>query len=115
MSKQQTLKALNKALANFEIPDDVVKNLAEKLSKIPDIKRIDICKYGICIDKFSDKPKWWEELEYFNGIEGGHIRELKVFPWGIINPDLFQLKLELEFDELSSLLRNNTQIANFTP
>jgi len=88
--------ALADRLASRDIPDDVIKTLADRLT-IDDmtIGGVDFCPYGICIDYFSEKPV---VLEAFKGL--GRYRDLRLFPWGIIDPEIWRARVEVQVPEL---------------
>ncbi len=47
---------LSKRLANFKLKDDVITKLADRvLIDGWEIKKFDVCIYGICIDYFTDR------------------------------------------------------------
>ncbi len=88
--------ALADRLASRDIPDDVLKVISDRLT-IEDmtIGGVDFCPYGICIDYFSEKPL---VLEAFKGL--GRYRELRLFPWGIIDPEIWRARVEVQVPEL---------------
>ena len=89
-------KALAARLAARDIPDDVLKSISKRLA-IADltIGGVDFCPYGICIDYFSEKPV---ALDRLNDL--GRYRALRLFPWGIIDPDIFRVNVEVHIPEL---------------
>jgi len=87
---------LSKRLANFRLKDDVIAKLADRvLIEGLEIKKFDVCIYGICIDYFSDRiPK-------LDGIlSKGQIARIEVFPYGIIDWDRFHISVGFAVDEL---------------
>jgi hypothetical protein len=92
-------KALASRLAARDIPDDVLKSLADRLT-IDDLTvgGIDFCPYGICIDYFSEKPV---EVATFAPL--GKYRELRLFPWGILDDELWRVRLEVQVPELQNV------------
>lgn len=83
-------------LANFKLKDDVIKRLADGvIVEGLDIKRFDVCAYGICIDYFTPRmPK-------LDGLLGKKdLAHLEVFPYGILNPDYFHVRVGYKVDEL---------------
>lgn len=86
-----------------EIPDEVIQSVARELHAINErspIRWLDVCAHGICIDHFvlpGDFP------DIIKGVfEADHpIRRIKGFPWGIIDPDLIQVTVEHQFDQLA--------------
>jgi hypothetical protein len=97
--------ATARAVAAHEVPDDVLESVGQQLAKLPTadlIRGIDICTYGICIDYFVEPDRWRELLE--GVVEGGpRIRHIDWFPWGIIQDDLIQMRVEYQFDELAAV------------
>lgn len=95
MDNNELSERLSTRLANFKLKDDVVKRLAGGvLVDGLEIKRFDVCSYGICIDYFGKAPK-------LDGILGKKdIAHLEVFPYGILNPDYFHVRVGYRVDEL---------------
>lgn len=87
---------LSKRLANFKLSNDVISKLAERVTIDGlSIGRFNPCIYGICIDYFTNK------VPSLDGILGrGGISMVEVFPYGIINPDRFHLRVGFNVDEL---------------
>ena len=98
---QQVHLALARAVAQRKIPDNTIKKLAAQLgtARTP-IRRIDVCAYGICIDYFLTIDEIWKELPELLKVGEGRVRGIEIFPWGIINPDLFHVHIEHEFDAI---------------
>ncbi|NJM40341.1 MAG: hypothetical protein HC853_06030 [Anaerolineae bacterium] len=96
--------ALARALADRKIADDVVDIAAKQLAaaKQP-IRRIDVCTYGICIDFFIDSKEWWKILPEMIELEGGQLKGIEVFPWGIINPDMFHIRVTQNLDVMPQI------------
>ena len=87
---------MSKRLANFKLGDDTIAKLADRvIIDGLDIKRWDVCMYGICIDYFTDKiPK-------LDGILAkGGIARIDVFPYGIIDWDRFRVHVSYNVNEL---------------
>jgi hypothetical protein len=86
-----------------EIPDDVIRSVAAQLDRIDERSRIrwlDVCAYGICIDHFFDPAEFPEVIKGVFQLDHP-VRTITGFPWGIIDPDLIQLTVEHQFDELA--------------
>ncbi len=100
---------LAKAVAGREFPDDIVASVAKQLvyahEKWP-IHRIDVCVYGICIDRFVPVERYREVLD---GLLGDDlpIRKVELFPWGIIDWDVVQIRVEQKIPELAGLTRGH--------
>lgn len=91
--------ALTRAVAERKIPDDVIDLAAKQIAtaKHP-IRGLDICAYGICIDYFLDGSDWWRTLPELVQIDGGYLRGIEVFPWGIPFPDIFRVRVTQSLD-----------------
>lgn len=94
--------ALATAVAERRVPDDVVSDVAKRLSQGKyQIRGIDVCPYGICLDYFFGPDDWSRALpELVNGGEG-LIRSIEVFPWGIPGPDLFRVRVQQEVPQFA--------------
>lgn len=96
---------LARAVAGREIPDDVVasvsKQLVEANGRWP-IHRIDICVYGICIDRFVPVDRYRDVLDVVLNSDLP-FRKVELFPWGIIDWDVVQIRVEQEVPELAGL------------
>jgi hypothetical protein len=90
---------LAKRLANFKLKDDVINKLAGGVVVDGlEIKRLDVCAYGICVDYFTNKVPRLESI-----LSKRDIARLEVFPYGIINPDSFHVRVGYAVDELQGL------------
>ncbi|CAN5892199.1 hypothetical protein BH20ACT7_BH20ACT7_05780 [soil metagenome] len=100
---------LAKAVAGREFPDDVVASVTKQLvfahEKWP-IHRIDVCVYGICIDRFVPVDRYREVLEVLL-TDDLPIRKVELFPWGIIDWDIVQIRVEQKIPELAGLTRGH--------
>lgn len=96
LTSKQLSQRLSKRLANFKIKDDVIAKLADRvLIEGLDIKKFDVCVYGICIDYFTDRiPKLDGILSRID------VARLEVFPYGIIEWDRFHVRVGYAVDEL---------------
>ncbi len=88
---------LSKRLANFKISDAIINKFADRVFIDGlDIKKFDICIYGICIDYHTDKiPK----LDGF--LKQIDVAKFEVFPYGIIDWDHFHVRVGFAVDELA--------------
>ena len=86
LTSKNLSQRLSKRLANYKLKDDVIAKLADRvLIDGLDLKRFDVCIYGICIDYYTDKvPKLDGILSRID------VARLEVFPYGIIDWDRFQ-------------------------
>lgn len=92
---------LSQRLADFELSDDTITKLANRIIiEGFDIKKFDICPYGICTDYFTDKIPNLDHI--FNRSD---IAKIEVFPYGIIDWDRFHVKVDFVVDELEGRVR----------
>ncbi|HUG49157.1 MAG TPA: hypothetical protein VMP67_12180 [Candidatus Limnocylindria bacterium] len=94
--------ALARSVAQRDVPDEVIKSVSGKIAKIrprAPIRKLDICAYGICLDYFVSPQEWREVL--FGLLDGPRVRGFRVFPWGILVDDLFQIRVEHQMEELA--------------
>lgn len=98
--------ALARAVAEHKIADDVIDVAAKQIAtaKHP-IRGLDICAYGICIDYFLDGKDWWRTLPELIAVEGGRLRGIEIFPWGIINPDILHVRVTQNLDVMPQVHR----------
>ncbi len=96
LTSKNLSQRLSKRLANYKLKDDVIAKLADRvLIDGLDLKRFDVCIYGICIDYYTDKvPKLDGILSRID------VARLEVFPYGIINWDRFHVRVGYSVDEL---------------
>lgn len=102
MSQDAIRKALALAVARRDVPDELVDSIADRLAKgsaAEGIRRLDVCTYGICVDYFVGPDRWRDVLNEL--INERTIRRIETFPWGIIDPDLIQIRVEHQVDELA--------------
>jgi hypothetical protein len=93
--------ALARCVAEYKISDEVIDLAAKQLAtaKHP-IRGIDVCTYGICLDYFLDGEEWWKTLPELIAIEGGQVKGVEIFPWGILNPDLLHVRVTQSMDAI---------------
>lgn len=97
---------LSKRLANFKLKDDVIAKLADRvLIDGLEIRKFDVCAYGICIDYFTDKIPKLDGI--FSKID---VARLEIFPYGIIDWDRFHVRVGLAVDELEGFNGGNRVI-----
>ena len=95
-TSKQLSQRLSKRLANYKLKDDAITRLAERvLVDGLEIKRFDVCIYGVCIDYFTDKVPRLDAI-----LSKTDVTRLEVFPYGIINPDRFRVRVGFVVDEL---------------
>ena len=98
---KQVAIALADAVASRRVSKDDVNKAAERLAEInPAIRRIEICKYGICIDYLMKPAELRKNVTDMWNSPAGLVRNLEIFPYGIVEPDLFNVRAALEMDEL---------------
>lgn len=98
--------SLARAIASRDLPDDVVATVADKLMTLSgpaQIRRFDVCVYGICIDYLVEPHDWRDVVHKVFDLDVP-IRKFYGFPWGIPADDLMQLSFEVEIDELAGLI-----------
>jgi hypothetical protein len=97
LTSKQLSQRLSARLANFKIKDDVIAKLADQvLIDGLEIRKFDVCIYGICFDYFTDKiPK-------LDGIlSRKNIARFEVFPYGIMEWNHFHIRVSYAIDELA--------------
>lgn len=94
-SPQDLSDRISKRLASFDLDDEVIERLVERtMIDGLQIGRIDPCIYGICIEY------WTPELPPLDRNLGRRISKWEVFPYGIIEWDMFRVRVAFEMDEL---------------
>jgi hypothetical protein len=86
---------MSKRLASYKLGDGVIKRLVDRvLIEGLEIARFDPCIYGICVDY------WTREFPRLDlNIKRG-VSKWEVFPYGIIDWDLFRVRIAFEVNEL---------------
>jgi len=88
--------AMSRQLANYNLSDDVIKSLAERVTiEGLFLGRFNPCIYGICIDYFTDKIPNLATLTIKQKVA-----KWEVFPYGIIEWDRFHVQVAFNVDEL---------------
>lgn len=96
---EQVRHALAKAVADRRVDHGVVDELAEQIARIGHpLRGIDVCALGICLDYFVDTKKWWDILPELVRVENSKLGRVEVFPYGIVNPDLFHIRVMHDVD-----------------
>jgi len=86
--------AVARSVAERKISADAVDVIAKQLATVNQkIRAIDICTHGICIDFFIDGKEWWQTLPELATIEGGQLKGIEIFPWGIPFPDILHVRV----------------------
>lgn len=95
-------QVLARAVGSRKVSNDAIQKIAKQLASNEQlIRRLDVCAVGICIDYFIHADDLWKTLPGIVGNSGGRIVGIEIFPWGIINPDLFHVHVEHAFDEIA--------------
>jgi hypothetical protein len=95
-SKATVSRSLSRALAGRKVSAARMREIVKSVSiSGAVIKRIDICAYGICLDFFTRQPRVIGSL-----LASGRFGGVEVFPFGIVNPDLFLARAQMRVPEL---------------
>lgn len=93
--------ALARAIANRRVPESAVEEVANQIATLKHpIRGIDVCERGICIDYFVDSGDWQQAVSEITPLEGGRLRGIEIFPWGIIIDDLVQIRVIQQFEAI---------------
>ena len=95
-SVKDVQKSIAKRLARHDVRDDVVAKVAQRVAKNGlKVGYVDFCPYGICVDYFSENRFSIDEF-----VADDRYRAVKLFPYGILVDDLFQIRVEMQVPEL---------------
>lgn len=98
MHDKEILHAVTRTLAKADLPEGSAEKLATMASRLGHRPiGVDICKYGICLDLLVDGGLDKFDLRKVEELAVGKIRDIEIFPWGIIRPDLLQVRIAQEF------------------
>lgn len=93
--------ALARAVAEHQIPDEAIELAAKQIAASKhQIRGLDVCAYGICIDYFINNDEWENILTDLIRVEGGRVRGIEVFPWGIPWPDILHVRVTQSLDAM---------------
>jgi hypothetical protein len=96
LTSKDLSQRLSKRLANYKLKDEAISRLAERiLVDGLDLRRWDVCSYGICIDYFSDRIPKLDGI--FSKLD---VARVEIFPYGIIDWDRFLVRVGIGVDEL---------------
>lgn len=96
LTKKQLGLRLAKQLADLNLTDKEINAIADRvLVKGMDLGRLGPCPVGICGDFFTPKAPKTEFLVKLPGIV-----KWEVFPYGIINPDRFHVRIAFASNEI---------------
>ena len=96
--EKELSQRLSKRLASFKLKDDVISKLAGGvIVEGLDLRKLDICAYGLCGDYFTTRVPRLEGL-----LTKPNIARVEVFPYGITNPDYFHVRVGFNVDELQA-------------
>jgi hypothetical protein len=102
MNSKDLSARMSKRLANFNLSDTVIHDLADRvLIDGLTIGRFNPCMYGICIDYFADK---FPDLSKLSAKT--NVAKWEVFPYGIISWDRFQVRVAFNVDELAGKVQS---------
>lgn len=93
MNKKQVAGSLAKYLAGHNFKAGALDKLAQGVvdSKMEPLG-VDVCTHGICLDYVIDRKNLGDLIDTLKDRDG--IAGIKVFPWGIVNPDRFRVTVE---------------------
>jgi hypothetical protein len=95
INKKQLAQRLSTSLASFKLPATTVNQIADRvLVEGLEIRGINPCIYGICIDYFTDK------LPQLAVDPKTQLKKWEVFPYGILEWDLFHVRAAYGVPEL---------------
>lgn len=98
MSDKELLSSLTRQLAKADLPAEHTEALAKMVSNLRHKPiGIDICKYGICLDLLVEGGLEALDMRELEELAPGKIRDIEIFPWGIIRPDLMQVRVAQQF------------------
>lgn len=98
--------ALARSIAHGELPDDTIDTLAKQIASTRyQIRGIDICAYGICLDYIFEGHDWWKEIPELVRVDGGILKGIEIFPLGIPYPDFFRVRVTQSMDLLPQMRR----------
>lgn len=101
LTSKELSNRLSKRLANFKLKDETITKLADRvLIDGLDLKKFDVCIYGICIDYFTDRIPKLDPIFTRPGIA-----RIEVFPYGIIDWDRFHIRVSYGVEELEGQVR----------
>lgn len=97
--------ALAKKVSQLDIPTELIEKTVSRLAENKEmIRDINVCTHGICLDYFIQSDKPWGSIENIVATNTG-IKQLRIFPWGIPNPDIFHVEVELDVPELKQYMK----------
>jgi len=93
--------ALARAVAGREISDEAIGVAAKQITAVKHkIRGLDVCAYGICIDYFIGDEEWWRILPELIQVDGGQVKGIEIFPWGIPWPDILHVRVTHSLDAI---------------
>ena len=93
--------ALARAIAQRKVSNEAIDEIAKSLAAVKhQIRGIDVCERGICIDFVFDDRDWLKQLPGIIDVKGGRLRGIEVFPWGIPFPDIVHVRVMQEFEQI---------------
>ena len=95
LTSNEVTTRLSKRLANFKLGDAVISSLADRVViEGLSMGRINPCIYGICVDYFTEK------LPQIAVDPKTQLKKWEVFPYGILEWDLFHVRAAYGVPEL---------------
>ena len=94
--------ALARAVATRKVPDEMIDRAAKQLASVKQqIRGIDVCTHGICIDYIIDQKEWWRVVPEVSILDAARLRGIEIFPYGIPFPDLVHVRVQQSFEGLA--------------
>lgn len=101
--KKNVKRAMARALADRKVSDKAISAVVDRLDFSERIRGVDPCIFGICWDFVTERPGLDQLID--EALSVGRLGEIRVFPFGIVDPDLFLVHIEQDFDEIPNVAR----------
>ena len=93
--------ALARAVATRDLSSDALSEASAKVANLPAIRKIDICKYGICLDFWFRNEEFKDRFNDLMNFDIAELGEVRVFKYGIISPEIFHVQAEFDLPEIA--------------
>ena len=95
-TKAAVAKSLSQLLVDKKLPQAEINRIADLIAVDgAAIKKLRLCTVGICVDYFTSDSKSLDRIVRRPGLGS-----VEVFPYGIVQPDLFMAKAQLDIKGL---------------